>query len=237
MDVDCDGSNACDDCNDADPSVHPGATETCDDRDNDCDGLVDECGGCCSGGDADGDLVCNDIDNCPNAANPAQQDADSDGMGDACDACAYDAANDADGDGVCGDVDNCPSTPNAGQTDTDCDGIGDACDSAPTEEEEDNDADDDGVPDGSDLCPNTSLPESVPTVSLGVYRFADTDGNGVFNTTLSEGQGPGKSYTIQDTGGCSCAQIIEALDLGEGHSKYGCSISAMDTWSAIVSGG
>jgi len=45
------------------------------------------------------------------------------------------------------------------------------------------------VPDGSDLCPGTSLPESVPTVSLGVNRFADTDGDGVFNSVSSEGEG------------------------------------------------
>ncbi|GMU41992.1 MAG: hypothetical protein AMXMBFR23_28580 [Chloroflexota bacterium] len=39
------------DCNDLDPSVHPGVQETCNGKDDDCDGLTDEeggapCGGC-----------------------------------------------------------------------------------------------------------------------------------------------------------------------------------------------
>jgi len=44
-------------------------------------------GSCVNGGngDADGDLVCQIDDNCPNQANPDQADADMDGIGDACD--------------------------------------------------------------------------------------------------------------------------------------------------------
>jgi hypothetical protein len=48
------------DCDDADAAVHPGAAEVCDDRDDDCDGLVDGQDDSLSGGstfyfDADGD--------------------------------------------------------------------------------------------------------------------------------------------------------------------------------------
>lgn len=45
-DGDGDGVSPCSDCDDADASIYPGATETCDGRDTDCDGLVDDALGC-----------------------------------------------------------------------------------------------------------------------------------------------------------------------------------------------
>ena len=42
----------------------------------------------------------------PATANPGQENADSDALGDVCDPCPYDANDDQDGDGICGDLDN-----------------------------------------------------------------------------------------------------------------------------------
>lgn len=42
QDADLDGSNACQDCDDSDASIRPGAAERCDGLDNDCDGMIDE---------------------------------------------------------------------------------------------------------------------------------------------------------------------------------------------------
>ncbi|MDI1447417.1 choice-of-anchor L domain-containing protein [Polyangium sp. 6x1] len=186
VDNDGDGANSCDDCDDTDPTVHPGAAETCNEVDDDCDSEVDEGGVCCPDADADG--ACDGYDNCLGVANADQYDTDGDGHGDACDPCMYDSENDSDGDGICGDVDQCEYTE----------------------------------------------PETAPTVKLGVNRFADTDGDGVFDTVLPKGVGPQRTYTLEDTGGCSCTQIIEALGVGDGHMKFGCSISVMDTWVSLV---
>ena len=40
--------------------------------------------GCGNNGDNDGDGICNNVDNCPNAFNPDQADSDGDGEGDVC---------------------------------------------------------------------------------------------------------------------------------------------------------
>ena len=122
--------------------------------DNDADGWCDAALNC-----TDPNCV---QDNCVGVPNSGQEDADADGVGDACD-------DDADGDGIIDTADNCPLTPNKNQKDSDKDGFGDACDNCVkvaqnrTERQDtdgdglgdvcDEDIDGDGIKNNSDNCP------------------------------------------------------------------------------------
>jgi hypothetical protein len=66
--------------------------------------------------DRDGDGVPDDVDLCPDAADPRQHDEDADGVGDACD--------------------RCPHLSDPAQDDGDADGVGDACDPDDTADNE-----------------------------------------------------------------------------------------------------
>jgi hypothetical protein len=115
--------------------------------------------------DIDGDVICGDIDNCPNIANPGQENADNDTLGDVCDACPNDPDNDIDNDGVCGDIDGCPTDGNktvpgicgcgTSDDDTDTDGIADCNDNCPNiANPGQGNADNDTMGDICDPCPN-----------------------------------------------------------------------------------
>ena len=181
------------DCNDWAATVYPGAHESCNGVDEDCDGKTDEdfanldgdTLADCLDPDVDGDLVLEDgdldgvegnhpcangqtvlcDDNCPGHANASQADLDGDLLGDACDA-------DMDDDGVLNFLDNCLRAANPGQEDFDGDLLGDACD---------DDVDGDGVLNDADNCllvPNPTQAD-LDHDGRGDACDDDVDGDGV----------------------------------------------------------
>ncbi len=71
------------------------------------------------------------------------------------------------------------------------------------------DSDSDGVFDGVDLCEDTVFPESVPWTYLGPDSFALTNNDTIFDTTVQCGQSEVESsYSLNDTCGCSCEQVL-----------------------------
>ncbi|MDI1480458.1 hypothetical protein [Polyangium sp. y55x31] len=116
-----------------------------------------------------------------------------------------------DADGICDLDDVCPEDPDP------------ACACA--------DKDRDYICDQDDFCKFTVIPEvSVPAISLWYNRYALVDGDPVFDTGGLKGQPAPRIYTLEDTRGCSCEQIIQALGLGQGMIDHGCSISTMEYW-------
>lgn len=114
------------------------------------------------GPDHDRDGAPDDLDLCPGQFDPAQDDADGDGFGDACDPCPLGDSDceDPDGDGLRAPFDNCPNTPSDWDYDSDFDGVGDDCDNCPDfawPSEADGDAD--GLGDACDNCLDTANPD------------------------------------------------------------------------------
>ena len=157
--------------------------------------------------DSDNDGIPDVSDNCPDIANPGQEDSDGDGIGDACEAI------DSDGDGVSDDQDNCPYISNPGQEDSDGDGVGDSCDGCPADPDKtapgicgcgigDTDIDGDGVFDCIDGCPSDPNKTEPGDCGCGVAD-EDSDGDGTADCIDGCPDDPDKI----DPGACGCGVI------------------------------
>jgi hypothetical protein len=95
------------------------------------------------------------------------------------------------------------------------------------------DSDLDGVPNAEDRCSATQIPESVPEILLGHRRYALTDDDGMFDTRGGWPHGHHSNpptFTIENTAGCSCEQIIDSLNAHPVNRWFGCSRRLMKRW-------
>ncbi len=199
-DTDGDGWTACAaDCDDGDAAAHPGAAETCDGADQDCDGTVDEGTSCA---DDDGDGVTEDGGDCNDAdagVSPSGSETYGNGVDDDCDGVIDYGTEDADGDGYAAEGDDCdladatvyPGAPELEDgLDNDCDGRADEGTAA-------YDDDGDGTTENGGDCDDADA-----TVEPGAAETADgvdDDCDGTVDEGTSSGDDDGDGWT--ETGG------------------------------------
>lgn len=116
------------------------------------------------------------------------------------------------------------------------------CAAEPTEDpnraglvaDESRDLDADGVVDTDDLCANTIMPEKAPSLGLTTQRHVMLDDSGMFSTRAADGEIGHGTFSIGDTAGCSCAQLIESMGLGDSHTRFGCTAFALQEWISTL---
>lgn len=95
------------------------------------------------------------------------------------------------------------------------------------------DADGDGIADLADVCPDTHIPEAIPlSGQLGTNRWA-LSGGAVFEQGRPQGQA--HPFTLADTGGCSCEQVLHALQIAsDAHREMGCPTGLLVRWTKAL---
>jgi hypothetical protein len=166
------------DCNDGDASIYPGAPESCDGFDSDCDGVIpaDET----TDGDGDGVAQCADCDDANSTVYPGATEL-CDSLDNDCDGLIpANETTDGDNDGVfsCADCDDGDATRYPGATE-ECDGVDNDCDGVLSVEEST-----DGDSDGSPFCEDCD--DSDPLTYPGASELCDGLDNDCDGTVPSD---------------------------------------------------
>ncbi|MHC5109618.1 MAG: hypothetical protein ACYTHJ_07045 [Planctomycetota bacterium] len=150
-------------------------------------------------GDADGDTIPDEVDNCPNLYNPDQADCDADGMGDAC--ALFDGlVDDCNGNGT---PDNCDSftdcnvnqVPDECEPDCQANGVVDECDLTSGTSI---DCDLNGVPDECDVFDDCNLNDVSDFCDVSSGSSADVNTNGVPDECEAMGENTATVTTVDD---------------------------------------
>jgi hypothetical protein len=167
--------------------------------------------------DIDDDGVPDDLDNCPEVSNPEQDDADGDGIGDACN-----DDQDGDGDEWADHLDNCPSLANPDQVDTDLDDVGDPCDNCPSSANPDQ-ADDvhpNGIGDACDDPDGDGLTDAEEVVLGTDPSDPDSDDDGLTD---------GDEVNVHGTDPSSADSDGDGLNDGDEVNVHGTDPSSADS--------